>query len=151
MLLQTITLGWLAACAAWDWRTGRVPNWLTLPAVAVAAVVAVGKGPERAALFAGVGIALLVAWSLGAMGGADAKVLLALAGLWPVGFVGASLALAGWVALRRVAGRGGPYRAAPVIAAGVVGAWALTAVLSQWPMWSPVEGIRLFLMNGGMA
>lgn len=72
-----------AIAAAWDWRTGRIPNWLTLPAL-VLAPLAYGLllGPRFAVQSA---VALLICGMIpyllfrhGAMGGGDVKLFAAL-------------------------------------------------------------------------
>jgi prepilin peptidase CpaA len=82
----------LAATAAWfDWRTGHIPNWLTLLGLAAAVlghlvhgsmVAGLGGGVEQAGLSLGgaLGCALVpmfMYWK-GAMGGGDVKLFAAL-------------------------------------------------------------------------
>jgi prepilin peptidase CpaA len=82
----------VTAIGAWyDWRTGKIPNWLTLGALPVAIVVnaayALGSGTPREALTAGAvsvlgavacAIVPLMLYRLDAIGGGDVKLLAAL-------------------------------------------------------------------------
>ena len=69
-----------------DFRTGLIPNWLTLPALVLGVVAhAIGSG-GRGALFAGLGVLIcgatpLLFHRLGAMGGGDVKLFAALGAL----------------------------------------------------------------------
>jgi len=74
------------AAGVWDLRTGRVPNLLTLPAMAAGLLLRFP--PDLEAVLTTLAIALLF-WQLGITGGGDAKLWLALAvwappgrGLW---------------------------------------------------------------------
>jgi prepilin peptidase CpaA len=84
-----------AVGAAFDWRTGHIPNAVTLPALALAPLLHVGrflvaKAPVEAALYEG-GYALggalfcaivpMVLFRQGAIGGGDVKLLVALGAL----------------------------------------------------------------------
>jgi prepilin peptidase CpaA len=80
-----VALTGILACA-WDLRTGRIPNALTLGSAALAAVVHVSQGGVQGATFVlvgcAVGLALFLPWFLmGAMGGGDVK-LMAAFGAW---------------------------------------------------------------------
>jgi prepilin peptidase CpaA len=107
--------------AAYDWRTGHIPNWLTLGALAVGIV---GHGFLGASLtgkpidgLSGAGYAVLGAavcaaiplflYRMGAIGGGDVKLLAAIGAiLRPMmgveaelyGFVAAAIAAPGWLA-----------------------------------------------------
>lgn len=87
-LLATIALSLTAA--AYDWRTHRIPNWLTLGGllgglVGHAAFAYVARGPElalRAASLSLLGAVVVAAvplllWFVRAMGGGDVKVIAA--------------------------------------------------------------------------
>ena len=78
----------LAGAALADWRTGRIPNWVTYPGVLGALVLAVGLGWEHGlwhGVFEGVGWSLLGAaaglfpmaavYFLGGLGGGDVKLM----------------------------------------------------------------------------
>lgn len=57
----------------WDLETRRVPNWLTLPAMAVVGVWRVWAGPSS--VF-GIWLILFALWSVHIFGGGDAKLLM---------------------------------------------------------------------------
>lgn len=87
---------WLGVCAWQDWKQRQVSNWLTLPPLALALglrLLGFANGPLL--LLPLILTATLVAWRGGWMGGADAKVMAALAladvrlALWA--WVGATL------------------------------------------------------------
>lgn len=97
-LLQPVALSllalYLAAAGVWDLRTRRVPNFLTLPALALVLawrvariVIAVRAGqpalPELTFMVYWAGIWPL--WVAGAIGGGDAKLLMVLFGIFPTG------------------------------------------------------------------
>lgn len=93
MLLELAPLstsGWLlalcAAAALTDFRTGLIPNWLTLPSLALAPLaqlIAVGPGACGGALLGALACALvpLVLFGLNAIGGGDVKLFAALGAL----------------------------------------------------------------------
>lgn len=84
-----------AVAAVLDWRKGEIPNWLTLPAIAVAPFLHIGRytlarETTEAALYEGAyslgGAALcavvpLLLFRQGALGGGDVKLLVALGAL----------------------------------------------------------------------
>jgi Flp pilus assembly protein protease CpaA len=83
----------LVTAAAWDLKTRRVPNWLTLPAVGAVLVWRVVRfviscrlgqcmPSEFTFLFAWVFI-LVVLWPLRVFAGGDCKVLMVLFGVYP--------------------------------------------------------------------
>jgi len=102
---------WLAICAWCDMRTGEVPNPLTLPAIAIGGIVAALNGLGDFALFAIILAALLFLYQKIGIGGADAKILAALAGLWPESLPVVLVGLFVWSLARRLAGRRDSYRA----------------------------------------
>lgn len=112
---------WLVVCAVQDLRRRQVGNALTLPVLVVALIAAVVQGGAAILRLGLVGLVLFVLWQKGGLGGADVKILLALAGLWPAGLLGALVAMwiAGLVMVLRRQGRV-RYAAVPVIAAGSV-------------------------------
>ncbi len=119
MILPGLIVLWLVGCAWSDLRRRQVGNHLTLPVLGAAVVAAVVQGGEALLRLGLVGLVLGVLWQKGGMGGADVKILLALAGLWPAGLLGALVALliAGLVRMLRRQGRV-RYAAVPVMAVG---------------------------------
>ena len=118
---------WLLACAAFDLRKGAVPNGLTLPVFFIGAGAAILGGMGTTAFFVGVFMFFVTLYCFGLMGGADVKILAALAGLWPQGLVAIIAGLALWVLIRRVRKRGEDFYAVPPMAASV---WVL--LMSQF-------------------
>jgi Flp pilus assembly protein protease CpaA len=114
-----ITWTWLAACAIFDWQKGEVPNWLTMPGMAAGIVYAVVFHPERLIIIIAAFIILVGLFLLQGIGGADVKVLTALAGLWPTAMIAALLVQGTWglvVLIRK--GRGAEFKAIPAYALG---------------------------------
>ena len=77
---QAWIVAWLGLCAWQDWQGRQVSNWLTLPPLLLALGLrlsghAKGASPLLVLILAGVLVAWLGRW----IGGADAKVLAALA------------------------------------------------------------------------
>jgi prepilin peptidase CpaA len=105
-MIQAVTdviLTGLVCTAAWlDWGTSRIPNWLTVTGLAAALLLRALAGSVVSGL-EGCGVAFVVAfvlYALGAVGGGDVKLLVA---------VGAFLGLsevAGGLAAIAVAGAG---------------------------------------------
>jgi prepilin peptidase CpaA len=98
----------MAACAVVDFRTKKIPNWLTVPAAilglaySVAAPLGIGPLWSLTGLFVGFSL-LLMPWLLGGGGMGDVKMLAAL-GAWmgPLGVLtafglGAVIAAAGMI------------------------------------------------------
>jgi prepilin peptidase CpaA len=87
MELGAVTLA--AVAAAWDARTGRIPNWLVLPAVPAGLVLNAALDGTAGALRSALGacVAALVPWLLHrasagrAIGGGDVKLFAALGAL----------------------------------------------------------------------
>jgi len=82
----TVLLALTAVAAVTDSRTGLIPNWLTLPALALAPALQLAHGGSDALVHSLCGIAAcavipLVLFRLGAMGGGDVKLLGAIGGL----------------------------------------------------------------------
>ena len=109
-------VAWLALCAYWDARTGEIPNLLTLPALALGGLLAGLEGWQSLVFYGVVLLALFVAYFQGGMGGADAKILGALAGLWPLGLMTVMIGILLWIVGRRILGRRGNFRAGLPIA-----------------------------------
>jgi prepilin peptidase CpaA len=94
-IVYGIAVGLAAAAAVSDWRTGRIPNWMTLPPLAAAPVVylfvggpAAGLGSVIGALVCG--IIPYVLFRRDAIGGGDVKLFAALGAI-----VGLSVGLEG--------------------------------------------------------
>ena len=119
MPLKIAIVIWLVICAWYDWRTGEVPNQLTLPALAIGGVVAACNGLGPLMLFAVIFIALLFFYQKMGVGGADAKILTALAGLWPESLPVVLFGLAIWSLARSLSGRRGSYQAVPPMSIAV--------------------------------
>ena len=120
---------WLLVCAVFDLRKGAVPNGLTLPVLFIGAGAAILGGMGTTAFFVGVFMFLVTRYGFGLMGGADVKILAALAGLWPGCLIAITAGLALWVLMRRVRMRAEDFYALPPMAASV---WVL--LMSQLMM-----------------
>lgn len=86
----------------WDLRWRRIPNWLTVTALALAFVTQVAFAGAPGFLFAFKGFAagfgiMLVLWFIGGGGGGDVKLMAAL-GAW-LGAVGVAIVLLGSVVI----------------------------------------------------
>ena len=121
LLIRVGVVAWLALCAIWDTRTGKIPNTLTLPALGLGGVVAGLAGSESMAFYATALILVMAAYFLGWMGGADAKMLVALAGLWLLGLMTVLVGIFLWVVGRRMMGRRGNFRAGVPMALAAAG------------------------------
>jgi len=120
-IISALVLVWLLVCAFQDWKSGEVSNWLTIPAMALGMGYAVYMGRERLILVAAALAGLMLLYVLGSLGGADVKVLVALAGLWPTAMLAALLVQGIWggvVLIKR--GRGAEFRAIPAYALGAI-------------------------------
>ena len=96
--IALLSMLWLGVCAIYDTHTHRVPNWLTLPAIPLALLVAwLTRGSRAETLFEFVFrlflviLPLFVAWRNHLLGGADLKILVVLALASPL------LVVAAWV------------------------------------------------------
>jgi prepilin peptidase CpaA len=121
LIISAIVLVWLMVCAFQDWRSGEVSNWLTIPAMALGMGYAVYMGRERLILVAAALAGLMLLYVLGSLGGADVKVLIALAGLWPTAMLAALLVQGIWGGIVLIKqGRGAEFRAIPAYALGAM-------------------------------
>jgi len=98
LLISAVFVALLGTAAISDLRVRRIPNWRTLGGLAAGLALRVPDGPGAAVAGAlGATLALLVAvpfFSLGALGGGDAKLLLAVgAFMGPERLVGALLTI----------------------------------------------------------
>jgi Flp pilus assembly protein protease CpaA len=107
---------WLGLCAYYDARTGEIPNLLTLPALAMGGLMAAISGIQALAFYAVVLLLLFFVYYRGDMGGADVKILGALAGMWPLGLMTVMAGIFIWMIGRRILGRRGNFRAGLLIA-----------------------------------
>lgn len=120
-VFKIIILIWLGFCAWQDWRTGEVSNWLTIPSMLAAGIFALFMGRESVIIYFAAMLAVFVLFYLGSLGGADAKILITLAGLWPLAFVAAILVQGVWGLIVLIhKGRTAGFRAVPSYAAGVL-------------------------------
>ena len=120
-LVKVLVLIWLLVCAWQDWRTGEVANWLTLPPMAAAGIFALFAGRDAVLFFVAALMGVFILFYLGSFGGADAKILVVLAGFWPLAFLAAVLVQGVWgmvMMLRQ--GRKSGFRAVPTYAAGAM-------------------------------
>ena len=121
LIISAIVLVWLMVCAYQDWRSGEVSNWLTIPAMILGMGYAVYMGRERLILVAAALAGLMLLYVLGSLGGADVKVLVALAGLWPTAMLAALLVQGIWGGIVLIKqGRGAEFRAIPAYALGAM-------------------------------
>jgi hypothetical protein len=78
-------------------------------------------GRERLILVAAALAGLMLLYVLGSLGGADVKVLIALAGLWPAAMLAALLVQGIWGGIVLIKeGRGAEFRAIPAYALGAI-------------------------------
>lgn len=128
-----------AGSAAWfDFRTRTIPNALSIPALALGGIAAAAEG--RLMFFLAVLFAVQLSWAMGGMGGGDAKLLAALAGLHPPAFWMAMAATAVAFLARRLMGRSGPIPGMIPAAAGAL-ASALLTWTGAWPIIGGERGL----------
>lgn len=82
VLIKVLITAWLASIAVWDLRTGRMPNWLTVPVALLAGGARLYQGQWHILL---VWALVFLIWLLHIMGGGDAKLLMGLFALFPTG------------------------------------------------------------------
>ena len=71
---RVLLIIWLAVCAGQDYRTGKVSNWLTLPALILALLARLmGWLVTPWLLIAAISLISVLLWRQGLLGGADAK------------------------------------------------------------------------------
>jgi Flp pilus assembly protein protease CpaA len=84
ILVKIAITAWLGLVAVWDSRTGFIPNWLTLPVVAVGGAFSLYVGPmETRVIMLLCWAVLLIVWRLYIFRGGDAKFLMGLFALFP--------------------------------------------------------------------
>ncbi len=84
VLVTTIVL--VSVAAFTDWRRGEIPNWLTLPAIALAPVLFWWQHGSQGLIFSvlgiiGVGLVPYLMFRMDGMGGGDVKLFAALGAL----------------------------------------------------------------------
>jgi len=128
-LTHLAVFAWLLICAIQDWRSRAIGNWLTLPPLAFAFCLRLVGLIQGTLLPLLVALAfLLLFWQRGWIGGADAKVSLALALLDMQVFAWAWLGLGVWyLGLRLCYGRKCDHRL-PAFVGFTTGAGALLVV-----------------------
>lgn len=132
--LKIVILIWLAACAVADTRKGEVPNALTLPAVLSGAILTFSWGWGRTTVFGAILAVTVLMYSLGFIGGADAKVLIALGGLWPQLLPVVLLGVSVWSLVRRAMGERGRFRAVPPMAVAALATTVLGMIVGSLPL-----------------
>ena len=80
MAFSAVLSTYLALAAAWDLKSGVVPNRLTVPAMAAAAGWQVYRGHWE---FLGAWLIIFTLWMLRFFGGGDAKLMMALFAVFP--------------------------------------------------------------------
>jgi Flp pilus assembly protein protease CpaA len=142
LAISLASVVWLGACAWFDLRTRRVPNWLTLPAIPLALAASwlahrnPAESPARFLVQMGfVILPLIIAWYQHLLGGADLKILLALSLADPrlpvAAWMGAVLYFSGLLILQN--SRTSSFAGVPgfALGAGVFALAQLALVLSQ--------------------
>lgn len=119
--VKIILVIWLLVCAWQDFHKGEVSNWLTIPAMLLSAIYALSSGRDAIVFFVLVLIGVFVLFYIGNFGGADAKILVVLAGFWQWAFIAAVLVQGVWGLVMLIRkGRTAGFRAVPTYAAGVL-------------------------------
>lgn len=80
LLVKLLITAWLAAVAVWDWRTGRIPNGLSLPVMGLAGALQLYQGRWYVLV---IWALLYLIWRVHIIGGGDAKLLMGLFALFP--------------------------------------------------------------------
>jgi prepilin peptidase CpaA len=120
-LLHGAVLLVTGVAAVTDLRSGQIPNWLTLPAIAIAFVAHLATAGSAGAIYSALGLLMaglfpLVLFWRGAMGGGDVKLFAAVgAALGPTGALEAELGsffVAGLFAMLMMTWRGTLFRTA---------------------------------------
>jgi prepilin peptidase CpaA len=86
MTLMVLSLLVASTAALWDWRTGTIPNWLTLPLLVLVPLgqwLFVGDDAALASVagLLGCGLAPYILYRMGAIGGGDVKLFAVLGAL----------------------------------------------------------------------
>lgn len=97
LLVRLALTAWLLGAAMSDIRTGRIPNWMTLPVMALAGVYQIFFARHWIVLV--IWVALFIIWELNFMMAGDAKLLMGLFALFPTLDFAMVLALGGLIEL----------------------------------------------------
>jgi Flp pilus assembly protein protease CpaA len=117
MLLEITLLMLVLAVSLYDLRTGRVPNWVTLPLLGVGVIASFPGTPDRWLL----SLLLYVAWSLGWMSAGDAKLWMALLWVIPNSQIACFFATLFFTGLLQILAR--KFRHQPLTSVRSPGAW----------------------------
>lgn len=97
LLARALLTAWLVFLALSDIRTGRLPNWLTLPVMAGAGLYHIVNGGHWFIVI--IWVILFALWELNFMMAGDAKLLMALFALFPTREFMLVLAVGGLITL----------------------------------------------------
>ena len=131
IVIPVFVIAWLSVCSWSDWKKRLVSNWLTMPVILVFLLLRIAKityGPWEFAF--GISIIVLIGWFAGVgIGGADAKITIAMALIDPQLAIWAWLGVIAWyLAVRAITlGEKGPYNLP-----GVVGFLLGAVILLGW-------------------
>jgi Flp pilus assembly protein protease CpaA len=145
LAISLASVVWLGACAWFDLRTHRVPNWLTLPAMPLALVAtwlaqrgsaeSLGRFLLQLAILV---LPLFIAWHYQLLGGADLKILVVLSLADPrlpvAAWMGALLYFVGLLACQK--GRSPQFAGVPgfALGAGLLALGQLALFLTHQPV-----------------
>lgn len=143
LAISMVSVLWLAACAWFDLRTRRVPNWLTLPAIPLALMaswlVRGGSAESPGGFLLRLVVLILplfIAWRRHLLGGADLKILLALSLVDPrlpvAAWMGALLYFVGLLVFEK--GRALRFAGVPgfALGTGLLALGQLALILTQY-------------------
>lgn len=97
LLARLALTAWLLGVAYSDIRTGRIPNWLTLPVMLAAGVY--GVFVARHWVIIPIWVVIFILWELNFMMAGDAKLLMALFALFPTAEFAVVLTVGGIIEL----------------------------------------------------
>ncbi len=134
---QVVFHALIAALVVWgglqDWKSREVSDWLTWPLFVMGAIAAVVSAANWNPIPLFVMMFILTTWYFNWLGGADARILIGLWGLWPMagflGMVGTGVWGLAWILLKH---RKDPFPALVPVAY----ASCLTFLVEVAKMWS---------------